>query len=323
MRHGHAILTNADADFGWFDNHAHEFVFPLVAMRSAAPSPLTGSLPVVTNRGHGQVPGEADATWLYAKLHAHPDRHDELIAEHLPALLAALAGHACCWFVRYRSPHETDHLRLRLRIPQPGQYGSYAAAIGAWARGLRRGGVAGHLVLDTYQPEVGRYGHGPAMDAAEGVFVADSRAVAAALRLLPAAEIHPTALAAVSMVHIVAGFLGCGGAMTWLAGHSAPAGTVVERAVADQAVRLAQPGALGDSPLPQEVADAWQARSAALAAYRRQLPPDADVDTVVESLLHMHHNRAIGIDRDSERTCRRLSRQAALAWQARWVGTAG
>ncbi len=269
------------------------------------------------------MPGEADATWLYAKLHAHPERHDELIAEHLPALLAALGRDGACWFVRYRSPHETDHLRLRLRIPEPGLYGPYTAAVGAWARGLRREGVASQLALDSYQPEVGRYGHGQAMDAAEAVFVADSRAVAAALRHLPAAVIHPTALAAVSMVHIVSGFLGCDEAMAWLAGHPAPAGTVVECAVADQAVRLAQPGALRDSPLPQEVADAWQARSAALAAYRRKLAADADIDTVVESLLHMHHNRAIGIDQDSERTCRRLSRQAALAWQARRVGAAG
>ena len=50
---------------------------------------------------------------------------------------------------------------------------------------------------------------------------------------------------------------------------------------------------------------------------RQQLPPEADLDRVVESLLHMHHNRAIGIAPDSERTCRRLARQAALAWRTR------
>jgi hypothetical protein len=48
-----------------------------------------------------------------------------------------------------------------------------------------------------------------------------------------------------------------------------------------------------------------------------QLPPEVNVDVVVESLLHLHHNRAIGIDPDSERTCRRLARQAAITWRAR------
>jgi hypothetical protein len=44
---------------------------------------------------------------------------------------------------------------------------------------------------------------------------------------------------------------------------------------------------------------------------------------VVESLLHMHHNRALGIDPDGERACRRLARQAALAWRARQRGGEG
>ena len=34
---------------------------------------------------------------------------------------------------------------------------------------------------------------------------------------------------------------------------------------------------------------------------------------ILESLLHIHHNRYLGIDRDREATCRRLARQAALA----------
>jgi len=277
---------------------------------------------VVTNSGHGQVPGQADATWLYAKIYAHPGRHEEIIAEHLPALCHAVGADAGYWFVRYRSPQETDHLRLRLRIPGPDQYGVYAAAVGDWTRKLRRDGVAGRLVFDTYYPEVGRYGHGPAMAAAEAAFVADSRAVAAALRHLPAAVIHPAALAAVSMVDIVRGFLGPHRAMQWLACRPAPAATAADRAMADKAVRLAQPGALRDLPgWPAEITQTWQARAAALAAYRHQLPADADTDTVAESLLHMHHNRAFGIDPDTERTCRSLSRQAAVAWQARRAGT--
>lgn len=190
-RHGHAILTEAagPAELGWFHGHAHEIALPLATTRSAAPSPLAAPLPVVTNGSHGQLPGEVDATWLYAKVHTHPERQDEIIAGHLPVLCAALGANAAYWFVRYRSPHETDHLRLRLRIPDRERYGAYAAAVGDWARRLRRDGVAGRLVFDSYQPEVGRYGHGVAMDAAEDVFVADSRAVAAGLRHLPAAVI--------------------------------------------------------------------------------------------------------------------------------------
>jgi len=321
-RYGHAVLTEAATEFGWFDDHAHEFAVPLVTTRPAAPSPLTRVLPAVTNGDHGHLPGCSDASWLYAKIHTHPERHDEIIAEQLPELLAILDSEAVYWFVRYRSPHETDHLRLRLRIPGPERHGEYASVVGSWARRLRHDGVIGRLTFDTYLPEVGRYGSGAAMEAAEAVFVADSHAVTTALRHLPATVVHPTALAAISMVNIVSGFLGTDQAMTWLVIRPAPTtAAAVDRTVVDQAVRLVQGGALRDlSPWPARVAEAWRIRAAALAFYRDQLPAHADTDTIVESLLHMHHNRAIGIDPDGEHTCRRIARQVALAWRAQQAG---
>ncbi len=50
--------------------------------------------------------------------------------------------------------------------------------------------------------------------------------------------------------------------------------------------------------------------------YRKALDADADFTHVLESLLHIHHNRYRGIDRDGEGACRRLARQAALARRA-------
>lgn len=322
-RHGYATLTEAapPGEYGWFEGHAHEIVLPMVRTGAAAPSPLIGSLPLVTNSSHGQWPGEPGGRWLSVRIHSHPERHDEIIAERLSELVARLDGQARYWFVRYRSPHQTDHLRLRLSTPDRQQYGVYLAEVGDWARRLHRDGLAGRLVFDSYHPEVGRYGDGPAMDAAEEVFVADSRAVSAQLRHLPAGTIHPVVLVAVGMVYIVCGVLGPDRAMRWLAVHRVPAGTAADRALADEAIRLAQPGTLTDLPgWTGEVAEAWQTRIGALAAYRDQIPADTEIDTVVESLLHMHHNRAIGIDSDRERTCRRLAHQAARAWQARRAG---
>ena len=222
------------------------------------------------------------------------------------------------WFVRYRSPHETDHLRLRIHLPDPDRYAAYTVAVGNWARRLRHEGVLGRLAFDTYRPEIGRYGHGPAIWAAEAVFAADSRAVAAGLRGLPAALINPHALAAVSMVDIAHGFLGSlTDATGWLTARPAPATTTADRTAAEQAVHWAADGAPREvAGWPDTVVDAWQARAAALSGYRRALPADADTDAVLEALLHMHHNRALGVDVDREATCRRLARQAALAWQA-------
>ncbi|MGQ0778888.1 MAG: lantibiotic dehydratase [Pseudonocardiales bacterium] len=319
-RHGQAILYPATpaAEFGWIDGHAHEIAFPLVTTRAAAPNPLRGCLPEVTNT-HGQLPGSPGATWLSAKIYTHPERMNEIIAEHLPTLPAALDDEPSCWWLRYHSPQETDHLRLRIRTDRD-YYAACANAVGEWTQRMRQAGMVGRLVIDTYYPEIGRYGNGEAMDAAEDVFAADSHLVATALRDLPVTAVHPTALAVANMVHIVSGFFGdLAEAMDWLAARSVPATPKTDRAVTDQAIRLAtDTGTLPELPGWKGAVElARQARVYALAAYRKQLPPETDVDRVLESLLHMHHNRAIGIDPDSERTCRRLTRQAALTWRTR------
>ncbi|MBV9141259.1 MAG: lantibiotic dehydratase [Pseudonocardiales bacterium] len=316
-RHGQAVLSVATpaAEFGWIEGHAHEVALPLVRTRAAAPNPLRGYLPEVTN-AHGHLPGSPEATWLSVKIHTHPERMNEIIAEHLPTLLAAL-GTTSWWWLRYHSPQETDHLRLRIHT-EGEHYAAYVGAVGEWTQRMRQAGMVGGLVIDTYYPEIGRYGHGEALDAAEDVFVADSRAAAAGLRIPPAA-VHPVALAVANMVGILSGFLGgLAEAMDWLAARPAPTAPAVERAVSDHAIRLATAGALRQVPgWVGEVGQAWQARADALAAYRTQLPAEVNVDVVVESLLHLHHNRAIGIDPDSERACRRLARQAAITWRAR------
>jgi len=42
----------------------------------------------------------------------------------------------------------------------------------------------------------------------------------------------------------------------------------------------------------------------------------------VRSLLHMHHNRLVGVDRAREAVCLRLARQAAVTWRATQAGRA-
>jgi len=155
------------------------------------------------------------------------------------------------------------------------------------------------------------------MDAAEDVFVADSTVVSAQLRCLPDTGVDPAVLAALGMVSTAAGFLGSlEAAMRWLLDRPAPGSA--DRAQTAQVTRLV----LNDTQcgLPGwtgELTQAWKASAAALAAYRDRLPVGIDTDAVLESLLHMHHNRVVGIDRDAETTSRRMARQAAQAWYAR------
>lgn len=324
-RHGQAVLTEVapPEQCGWLGGHVHEIAFPLVTTRRPAPNPLRGQLPIITNMA-GHLPGSPGAAWLSAKLFTHPERIGELVTEHLPGLIDAVTNGANApsyWWLRYRSPHETDHLRLRIRTT-PDDYPAYTSALGEWAQRMREAGVAGRLVLDTYYPEVGRYGDGAALDAAERVFAADSRVAAALLRTHStlSSTAGSTALVVANMVGMVHDFFGdVTEAIDWLLGRPAPAAPMADRTVAERAVSLGVDVIAGRAAAgwPRELVQAWQHRAQALATYREQQPPEANRDRVLESLLHMHHNRAVGIDSQSERRCRRLARHTALAWRYR------
>ncbi|WNV83901.1 lantibiotic dehydratase [Umezawaea sp. Da 62-37] len=292
-RHGHAVLAEVadQAVLGWAGGHVHEIAVPLASTRPPTLSPRVAVLPLVTNSGHGQLPGTAN--WLYAKLYTHPERVDEIVAHRLQPLLEALGSTARAWYIRYRSPQENDHLRLRLRTSNREEHLRAVAAVGEWAQQLRHDGFASRLVLDTYLPEAGRYGHGPAMEAAEEVFIADSTAVSSQLRNLPDAIVAPAVLAAVGMVAIVDGFLGSREqALRWLLDRPAP-GTA-DRLHTASATRLLLADSLHELPgWTDELTLAWKARAVALTAYRKHLAAEFDLDAVLESLLHMHHNRVL------------------------------
>jgi len=100
----------------------------------------------------------------------------------------------------------------------------------------------------------------------------------------------------------------------WLVGRRLPPGKAADRATARTATTLARNGELSSfGTLPGDLAPAWRQRAEAVAAYRKTLGADANFTHVLESLLHIHHNRYRGIDREGEGACRRLARQAARA----------
>ena len=328
-RSGHATVSEApglDA-YGWLDGHAHEVCIPLTSTLPAQTAPARQSITRtrLLGPGHGHLPGHSP--WLYIKLYGHPGHQDAVLAQ-VPDLLAAFDEPPPWWYVRYTDPE--PHLRLRLRLPDPGAYGHAAHRAGAWAARLRDTGLAGHLQFDTYYPETGRYGSGPAMAAAESVFAADSAAAIAQITCAAGGHCYPHALTAASLADIATAFTGdTAKGMSWLATHipkdSAPA--PVPRPVHDQAMRMADPredhAALRATPRGDQILAAWRQRTSTLAAYRDTLRDEGEVpaDSVLASLLHMHYIRVAGPSPEAEQLCHRLARLAALGWITRTRNT--
>lgn len=321
-RSGTAILREAptDTDLGWIDGRAHEITLPIAAHQppTANPKPLP-TPPAGGSPEH--LPGHG--SWLSAKLYSQPDRLTRLLEAQLPSLFDAWPNEPAWWYLRYRDPE--PHLRLRIRLTDSVGYGTVAERLGYWAADLRRRHLISELQLDTYRPETGRFGLGPALAAAEDCFSADSAATCAQLRHLAAHKnASPEALCAASMIDLCIGFTSSvDEAMRWLSDHVDRHGPPLDRALTRELARLldakADQGSLASNATGEAVLDAWRRRTSVLTVYRFELlgTGQPNVDSILASLLHLHHARFIGIDQQQEHTALRLARAAAQTWTAR------
>ncbi|MEU3261462.1 lantibiotic dehydratase [Streptomyces albidoflavus] len=318
--HESANLTESVSDGGWFDGRAHEIIAPMTAARPpqwpVVPSVTAGQL---VPRNHGHLPGTAP--WLLVKLYGHVDRQPEILATHLPQLLQQWGVQPTWWYMRYRDPRW--HLRLRVAVPREQDFAVTAQRVSAWADRLREAGLLTDMQFASSYPETGRWGPGPLMSLAEDVFAADSRALA--VQFAQSARPRPQVLAAANFVAIAISFTGSTAAgMEWLITHGRITDPrPLDRTVLGETVRLVDPtddwAALRTAFGGDTIAAAWSERENALARYRHALDASGDINLnlVLDSLLHAHHIRAVGIDKDDERMCVRLTHAAAMAWTHR------
>ncbi|WP_155059421.1 lantibiotic dehydratase [Streptomyces blattellae] len=320
-RKGALVLHEAppQSAFGWL-GHAHEITVPFAADQQPVAAPVYRTAAMV-RPDSGRLPGADE--WAYLKLYGNTGRAAEVLTTHLPRLLADLGTEAPhWWFTRYADPD--DHVRLRLRLPNPHAFGDAAQYVATWAAELRSEGLIQRVQWDTDEPETGRYGTGLILQAAEQAFAADSTAALAQIALSLPDDLRP-AVTAASFVDTAEAFLGSPTeGRNWLTTNLLKNdGDAASRDVVATAIRLTGPGHAFLRSLPggDTVATAWALRRRVLATYRQALETaGADPAAVLPSLLHMHHNRAAGIDPDGEATCRRLARAAALSWTARVEG---
>ncbi|OEV30461.1 lantibiotic dehydratase [Streptomyces nanshensis] len=301
---------------GWI-GRAHEVWVSLGRPQTeAAEMPRPRPAPAVASGR--RFPGAGDV--LHAQLHAHPHRYDEILSRHLPRLLAPFEDTSpTWWFTRHREmarPDSGQRLDLTLHLP-PGTYSTAAEHTRAWVDGLHRLGLASGFALATYQPQTGRFGHGAATDAAHQVFAEDSAAALAQIQLTEHTDAFaPQALAAASALNLVTHLApNTAEAEEWFVRNLPQGKGRLDRTLRNQVLELAAPAgvsALAALPGGSQVADAWQARAAALNTYRNTLAEERDPLTVARSLLHQHHVRALGVSPTTEATTLRLARTAAL-----------
>lgn len=159
---------------------ASEFVFPLMkkdcpVMEDSSQKIAMRIKPMITNRDRLRLPG---SEWLFLKLYGAVDRQDEFIRQHLRSFLHTEESHAWfdkAYFMRYADPE--PHIRLRFHGNSERLTAEGMPVIYQWATALVDEGLLSRLSIDTYDPEIERYGGPNLIGHAEALFTADSSAV--------------------------------------------------------------------------------------------------------------------------------------------------
>jgi thiopeptide-type bacteriocin biosynthesis protein len=302
---------------GWLGRPA-ELLIPMTAITPPA-------RPLPTTAAPGTVLRPGDSVVVHAQLVGNPARFDEILTAHLPQFVNNLRDRGdpveSWWVRRHRDMIRLDtdqHLAVFLRLTSPEQYGPVAAQVAAFAAELDTCGLPCQLTLAPTPQHPARYGDGPALAAAEQVFAADTTAAIAQLAAAEASGTPAQALAAASMTHLAASFApdpqtGHRSLLSCLRQEHGP----LDRTLRYHALNLANPdhgySAVRALPGGEAVAAAWIARDTTLSAYRQALlQQQRKPGTVLRTLLHEHHVRAVGVDPTFEKETGRLARAAAL-----------
>ncbi len=295
---------------GWIGRPA-ELLIPMNAITPPSPVLLVTAPPGAVHR-----PGIPEV--VRAHLIGNPARFDDILARHLPGFVEGeLGGLVARWWVsRHRDMIRLDadqHLAVFLRLADRRQHGKVVRRLAEFAERLEACGLLGQLTLATYYEQPGRYGEGEALWAAEQVFAADTMAAIAQITAADASGLPGQALAAASMAHLAAAFApdaaaGYRSLIQCLERATGP----LDRTLRDHALHCGDYGSVRALHGGDGVVAAWHAREEALRTYHHILAEQRDPVTVLRTLLHEHHVRALGVDPAFEQVTGRLARAVAL-----------
>ncbi len=262
--------------------------------------------------------------WLFVKLYCNRQVEEDLIAGPIRRLAEQMleTGAAKDWFfLRYSDPD--PHLRVRFRGDAETLADKGIPQVCACATELMSQGSCQRFSFDTYDRELERYGGPGGAAAAEGVFGADSRAVAQVLDLLQSRRLSlDRTNVAILTVDTLLAALGLD-EVARLEWYRSQLWSRQEASLDYRNRKVLLRSLLGD-PRWVRTEPGGEDLCAALTILREQLRPWAEHLKVLEasheltrplanlhgSFVHLHLNR-IGFDRNAERKI------LGLLWRAR------
>lgn len=255
--------------------------------------------------------------WLYIKLYGNASREEELISYQLKDFFDNISKTGAIqkfFFMRYADPKQ--HIRLRFYGKPQNLNMDVLPALNKWLYTLQEDGLIQNADISTYEREVERYGGPELIDLAENIFFYDSLAVSQLLYLtrIKGTELSLNEIATVSVIHYLDSFgLSFKDQLSWFNNLVSYKDYLKEfRKGRKTFMRI---GNNNDdwSDLRNyfedghEIITILNQRQNAISTFierMKHIDQKAslynDIEDILGSIIHLHLNRLIGIDRERE-----------------------
>lgn len=330
----HQSLRLIEADDDIFENwvtseqgtYLVECVFPLVKkqnkdLSNVINAPKKNINQTIIDNERLKFPG---SEWLYVKVYGMGQRQEEFISKSLKEFVhsAQKEGWLDSWFfIRYADPKH--HLRIRFKGDPYLIQTKGLIALFNWSQQLRKEGMLSNLSIDTYDPEIERYGGDELILEAENLFCADSTLISNLIELKrwKKIDLDEDVLGVINVISIFES-LGFTFEQTleWLNDSLDYKKYLVE--FREKRNILLKVGnsyeewkSLRAEPSGLTIYNLLLKRSYNLEKYSREIEVVKskgklanDYDDIVGSVIHMSLNRLIGVNREKEKKIMTLAR---------------
>lgn len=313
---------------------AAEFVFPCIRKQAVATNHFEEEVAATLDRRHedtSRLSSEATCTylpggpWFYAKLYGMNSRQDEFIGGYWDEFVRKhqedgniLQG----YFIRYADPDK--HIRVRFKLPEFLEGNLFLPVFHQWTEMLLNEGMISRVVIDTYEPEVERYGGKKLMMWAERMFSCDSEVTAKLVRLIRfnQTSLQKDVIAILSVINLLYQFGYYKEDAFQFLNRQFDLKDYLkdfrkERKFFLQWMASDQEMTASTASSRESIENIFYARKEAVEQYNyilheqeREGGATNTREDIIYSVIHMHLNRLIGIDRDRERKIMIMARHA-------------
>lgn len=301
------------------DSFFAEFVFPLVKNNHITSENKLNQNKMQLKKEFipdGQRLKFPGSEWLYIKLYGMNQRVEEFLYNGFCKLAEEAKENGWAdqaFFIRYID--EVPHIRIRLKGDPDLLVAKGIPSIYQWANTMKKEGLLNRMVIDTYDPEIERYGGSDLISSAETFFSKDSEAVARYLghRRFERIDISEELFGALNVIDILEGFsLSFIEQLNWL--NDSVNYKEYKEEFKQMKSELLRYGNTDDNwanlqkdEKGQTLYSLMNIRKEALSIYadkvneaNRQGLLANHIDDLIGSVIHMHINRLIGVDRTRE-----------------------